>query len=345
MNDLKRNCLLAWFIAEMFSSLFFVVVVAYPVLSQSQSGPFEQCGGSGWACVEENPFYSQCLQQALFTTSLSVPTSYIPGTTTTRVTTVSTTSSLSATAAGFPASAPTVPPSHTVGKTPALGWNSWNAYRSDCWSPMARNSTTKQIIPDPTKFPNCSQVHTLGLKFGIYSDCYNSNSAIRYCQMTAVLGARIQFNLCLWGNYNVWNWGARVGHSWRLSGDSRALTSPITSIISTSVAHLSNVTFGAYGDMDMMEYTSWIMLKSPILLGTDILQLALLNSTQLSIVFFIHQDSAVSAPATPFTAFAAAPVTSPPEYYSSKCSGTEHVWDFLFARHVVGSVWSFRCID
>jgi alpha-galactosidase len=40
---------------------------------------------------------------------------------------------------------------------------------------MGRNTTTNQIVPDPTKFPNgissvATQVHALGLKFGIYSD-------------------------------------------------------------------------------------------------------------------------------------------------------------------------------
>src|SRR5689334_15560450 len=34
-----------------------------------------------------------------------------------------------ATVTGVAASAPTTPPSTAVGKTPALGWNSWNAYR------------------------------------------------------------------------------------------------------------------------------------------------------------------------------------------------------------------------
>ncbi|GKZ33507.1 hypothetical protein AbraIFM66950_003409 [Aspergillus brasiliensis] len=92
-----------------------------------------------------------------------------------------------------------------VGRTPALGWNSWNAYScdidadkilsaanevvnlglkdlgyeyiniDDCWSVKSgRNATTKRIIPDPDKFPNgisgvADEVHALGLKLGIYS--------------------------------------------------------------------------------------------------------------------------------------------------------------------------------
>ncbi|KAJ7497251.1 glycoside hydrolase [Mycena latifolia] len=451
---------------------FLLLAVASQTLAQS--GAFGQCGGqgwtgpttciAGWTCVFENQFYSQCLQQAVTTTST-------PATGTSTGATSSSTSSSSTTLTGFPASAPTTPPSNLVGKTPALGWNSWNAYGcsmisrltivvanfsiviipgiseakvlaaanqfislglktagyqyiniDDCWALMARNSTTNAIVPDPTKFPNgisgvATQVHALGLKFGIYSDAgtatcagfpgslgfenvdaatfnawgvdylkydncnvpgnwsdtalpengdwYNSNSAIRYRQMTAALAAQtrpVQFNLCLWGNYEVWNWGARVGHSWRLSGDSSATWSYITSIISTAVLHLSNDTFGAHGDMDMMEigngaltiqeqrthFAAWIMLKSPILLGTDashslipplfclifcstFSQLSLLNSTQLAIIknaelLAFHQDLTIGAPAAPFTPFASAPTTSPPEYYSGKSSKGTHVF-------------------
>ncbi|PVH74672.1 glycoside hydrolase family 27 protein [Cadophora sp. DSE1049] len=92
-----------------------------------------------------------------------------------------------------------------VGKLPALGWNSWNAYHcdidetkimaaanqvvklglkdvgyeyiniDDCWSVRSgRNKTTKQIMPDPSKFPSgisgtAQKIHALGLKIGIYS--------------------------------------------------------------------------------------------------------------------------------------------------------------------------------
>ncbi|KAF8971114.1 glycoside hydrolase [Flammula alnicola] len=144
------------------------------------------------------------------------------------------------------------------------------------------------------------------------NDYYNSNSAIRYRQMTAVLAGisrPIQFELCIWGADNVWDWGARVGHSWRMSGDSSATWSYITSILTTNVAHLSSVNFFAHNDMDMMEigngaltiqeqrthFAAWAFLKSPILLGTD---MSLLSSTQLAIIknpelLAFHQDSTI----------------------------------------------------
>ncbi|KUJ16512.1 alpha-galactosidase 1 [Mollisia scopiformis] len=91
-----------------------------------------------------------------------------------------------------------------VGKLPALGWNSWNAFAcdinetklltaanqivslglkdsgyeyvniDDCWAVKSgRDNKTGQIIPDPIKFPSgidglAKSIHSLGLKIGIY---------------------------------------------------------------------------------------------------------------------------------------------------------------------------------
>ena len=91
------------------------------------------------------------------------------------------------------------------GRTPALGFNSWNAFRcdihedkfleaaeqmvqlglkdmgytyvniDDCWSLKERDNSTQRLIPDPERFPDgikgtADKVHALGLKLGIYGD-------------------------------------------------------------------------------------------------------------------------------------------------------------------------------
>ncbi|KAL5353601.1 hypothetical protein ACLOAV_001638 [Pseudogymnoascus australis] len=92
-----------------------------------------------------------------------------------------------------------------LGKTPALGWNSWNqggcnaataavalntanafirlglkdaGYTyvniDDCWSTKNRDGSGN-LVPDPTKFPQgmkslTDQIHSMGLKFGLYGD-------------------------------------------------------------------------------------------------------------------------------------------------------------------------------
>ncbi|KAI0746038.1 glycoside hydrolase [Earliella scabrosa] len=349
-----------------------------------------------------NAYYSQCIQGS----ASSATTSVVP-------TSVATTSAAPS-PTSVPVAAPTVGPSHSVGRLPALGWNSWNAYGcdinedkvlaaanqfvslgltkagyeyiniDDCWSVRTRDASTGRIVPDPIKFPNgisgvADKVHALGLKFGIYSDAgtatcagfpgslgneeldaatfaewgvdyncnvpgnwsdastppngdwYNSNSAIRYRRMTAAMnttGRPFQFNLCIWGNANVWDWGARVGHSWRMSGDAGATWSYIMSIMKTNVQHLDAIDFFSHNDMWRTHFAVWSFMKSPILHGTD---LSRLNSTQLAIItnaelLAFHQDTTVGAPAKPFAPTASAPMTSPPEFYSGLSSKGVHVF-------------------
>ena len=93
-----------------------------------------------------------------------------------------------------------------LGKTPQMGWNSWNKFGcniteklikdtinalylsglleagynyiniDDCWQSSRHENGT--IIPDPKSFPNgikslVDYAHSKGLKFGIYSDAGN----------------------------------------------------------------------------------------------------------------------------------------------------------------------------
>ncbi|KAJ5191839.1 uncharacterized protein N7498_010824 [Penicillium cinerascens] len=100
-----------------------------------------------------------------------------------------------------------------VGRLPALGWNSWNAFGcdvnedkimtaanemvklglkdlgyeyvniDDCWSmKTGRNSMTGRLMPNMTSFPDgisgvADQVHGLGLKIGIYSSAGETTCA------------------------------------------------------------------------------------------------------------------------------------------------------------------------
>ncbi|KAL4078380.1 glycoside hydrolase family 27 protein [Scleroderma yunnanense] len=381
----------------------------------------------------------------LLTLALSVvAASTALGTVTTTVTTVSQTISFTSSTHGPPptcvtsptatatVSAPTATPTKAVGRLPALGWNTWNAFHcnitgdlivaaandlktlgladagyqyvniDDCWAQLTRDNTTQRIIPDAQKFPNgisgvASQVHSLGLKLGIYSDAgtntcagypgslgyeeidaatftewgvdylkydnchipanwtdsctppggdwYNSNSAIRYRRMTAALDAQktpVEYNLCIWGRAYVWQWGSKVGHSWRVTGDITPDWSSILSIITANAAILDYVDFYSHNDMDMMEigngnltiqeerthFAVWAFMKSPILLGTT---LSNLTTDQLSIIsnaalLAFHQDDEFGVPAKPFQATSTSPTTSPPEYYSGKSKKGTHVF-------------------
>jgi len=381
----------------------------------------------GWTCQVAKVYYSQCLptiSEDESHDSLVLPL-----------------------ATSVAASAPTAGPSRKTGKTPALGWNSWNAYRcnisearvlaaanqivslglkdagynyvniDDCWAEMIRDASTKRMVPDAIKFPNgissvADQVHDLGLKLGIYSDAgtttcagypgsleyenidaatfndwgidylkfdncnvpenwtdattpphddwYESNSAIRFRQMAGALATQtthpIEFSMCIWGTAHVWEWGARVGHSWRMSGDSTPDWKYITSIISFNAGYLSSVNFYSHNDMDMMEigngnltieeqrthFAAWCFMKSPILLGTD---LSTLSADQISIItnpelLAFHQDTNVGPPATKL----GANDTDPPEFYTGHSSKGAHVFIINTSNSTATKTFNFASV-
>jgi alpha-galactosidase len=179
-----------------------------------------------------------------------------------------------------------------LARTPPMGWNSWNkiggnvnedAVRKaadsmvrtgmkdagyqyividDCWQ-ISRDEQGN-ILADPKKFPSgmkalADYVHSVGLKFGIYSDAGRKTCAGRpgsrgyefqdarqyaawgvdylkydwcstngqrtqesYTLMRDALklaGRPIVFSLCEWGNSKPWTWAANVGHLWRTTTD------------------------------------------------------------------------------------------------------------------------------
>lgn len=176
--------------------------------------------------------------------------------------------------------------------TPPMGWNSWNKFQcnvsesliketadaivrtgmkdagyqyvviDDCW--QVSRDATGNIVADAQRFPSgikavADHVHSLGLKFGIYSDagtgtCQNrpgsrgyefqdarqyaawgvdylkydwcnhstQDSAASYSIMRDALaksGRPIVFSLCEWGITKPWLWGKNVGNLWRTTGD------------------------------------------------------------------------------------------------------------------------------
>jgi alpha-galactosidase len=178
-----------------------------------------------------------------------------------------------------------------LGLTPQMGWNSWNHFHcdinenlikqtayaiansplkaagydyvnmDDCWA-YSRNSSGF-VQPDPKDFPSgiaalAAYVHSLGLKFGLYSDAGNETCAgrpgslghekddaesyaswsvdylkydncnantppeQRYPVMRDALnatGRHIFFSMCEWGVDNPATWAPAVGNSWRTTGD------------------------------------------------------------------------------------------------------------------------------
>ena len=176
--------------------------------------------------------------------------------------------------------------------TPPRGWNSWNKFAhevnekvvrgaaealvstgmrdagyvyvviDDCWHGV--RDERGFIQADPVKFPSgmkalADHIHSLGLKFGIYSDAgeatcggrsgsrgYEFQDALVYaswdvdylkydwCNTEGLsaqgayttmrdalckAGRPVVFSLCEWGKSKPWLWAADVGHLWRTTGD------------------------------------------------------------------------------------------------------------------------------
>ncbi|KAG8946522.1 hypothetical protein FRC04_011580 [Tulasnella sp. 424] len=205
---------------------------------------------------------------------------------------------------------------------------------------------------DLVKYDNCNVPSNWTDSYNIPTDYdwYNSNSALRYRRLTDALNTisrPVVYSICNWGNANDIDpfflrsdaertWGGRVGHMWRLSGDSSASWSYITTIIQQAVYYINYVDFYAHGDMDMMEigngaltlteqrthFAAWCFLKSPILLGTD---LSLLSTDQLAIIknkelLAFSQDTTYGAAAKPYIS------ASSPAYFSGTSTAGAHVF-------------------
>jgi alpha-galactosidase len=175
-------------------------------------------------------------------------------------------------------------PSANLALTPPMGWNSWNKFGcnvsdemirgmadamvksgmkdagyqyvviDDCW--QVERDKEGNIVPDAKRFPGgikplADYVHSLGLKFGIYSDAgsktcagrpgglgHEYQDALKYaawgvdylkydwCHTTTqdakasyanirqaleAAGRPIVLSICEWGSHLPWLWGAEVG--------------------------------------------------------------------------------------------------------------------------------------
>jgi len=207
-----------------------------------------------------------------------------------------------------------------------MGWNSWNHFGcsvtgdilmdtittiansplkaagyiyvnvDDCWAGF-RNSSG-YIQPDPTTFPMgmaalAAHAHSLGLKFGLYSDagsktcagrpgslgyekedaqsyaswqvdylkydnCNNEGIPVekRYPVMRDALNAtsrRIFYSMCEWGVDNPATWAPSVGNSWRTTGDIGDNWKSMLSNIDNNNLWAQYAAPGGWNDPDMLE--------------------------------------------------------------------------------------------
>jgi len=206
-----------------------------------------------------------------------------------------------------------------LAKTPPMGWNSWNKFGcnvnekliretadamvssgmkeagyqyiniDDCWH--GQRDSLGFIHPDPNHFPSgiktlADYIHSLGLKFGIYSDAgwktcagkpgsrgHEYQDALQYAQWGVdylkydwcnteglkaegsyltmrdalyAAGRPIVFSICEWGDNKPWEWGKNIGHLWRTTGD-------IAAVFQGVVDHGSWSSLGILRILDLQE--------------------------------------------------------------------------------------------
>jgi alpha-galactosidase len=213
-----------------------------------------------------------------------------------------------------------------LAQTPPLGWNSWNKFGcnvdekmirgmaeamvsrglkaagyeyvviDDCW--QVSRDERGAILADPERFPSgikalADYVHSLGLKFGLYScagtkTCagrpgsqgYEEQDARQYAawgvdylkydwchtegltaqpaykKMRKALesaGRPIVFSICEWGRSEPWLWGKGVGHLWRTTGDIEDTWESIIKILDLQAGLEGYAGPGHWNDPDMLE--------------------------------------------------------------------------------------------
>ena len=160
---------------------------------------------------------------------------------------------------------------------------------------------------------------TMQNELGRYQDMANA-----IAEVSTTTGAPpFQFSLCEWGWQQPWIWGKTLSQSWRINGDIKPYWSSIASIIDQGSFNYWATDFYGRNDMDIMEvgntgqgtppgnltyeeskshFTAWALLKSPLIIGTD-----LSNATAQTFEILgnkdlikINQDPNVGASISPF---------------------------------------------
>ncbi|KAI6028988.1 glycoside hydrolase family 27 protein [Pisolithus marmoratus] len=123
-------------------------------------------------------------------------------------------------------------------------------------------------------------------------------------------------SLCEWGREQVWLWGRRYGQSWRTTNDISPNWLSVASIINQNSFYSWASDFYGHNDMDMLEigngnltyeeskthFTAWALMKSPLLIGTD-LETATNQTIEILTnreIIAINQDQVVGTSVSPF---------------------------------------------
>ncbi|EGO03622.1 glycoside hydrolase family 27 protein [Serpula lacrymans var. lacrymans S7.3] len=168
---------------------------------------------------------------------------------------------------------------------------------------------------DYLKYDNCAVP---------FDNITRQNIIGRYEPMTTAISDLAQMSgkpplalsLCQWGREQPWLWARKFGQSWRTTDDIESTWDSIASIINQNSFITWASDFYGHNDMDILEvgngaltyeetkshFTAWAMMKSPLLIGTDLSSatkdtLEILTNPE---IIAINQDPVVGTSISPF---------------------------------------------
>ncbi|KAI3982786.1 hypothetical protein MKX01_010269 [Papaver californicum] len=111
-----------------------------------------------------------------------------------------------------------------------------------------------------------------GIDYLKYDNCNNDGSkpTIRYPVMTRALmkaGRPIFYSLCEWGDMHPALWGAKVGNSWRTTGD---ISDTWDSMLSRADFNEFYAELARPGGWNVVHFSIWAISKAPLLIGCDV---------------------------------------------------------------------------
>ncbi|GJE99579.1 glycoside hydrolase family 27 protein [Phanerochaete sordida] len=168
---------------------------------------------------------------------------------------------------------------------------------------------------DYLKFDNCNIP---------YDDIIREGTLGKYQRMSGAIAdlaknssrPPLLLSLCEWGWSQVWIWGKTVGQSWRTTGDVSANWDSVASIINFNSFITTATDFYGRNDLDMLEvgnegltydeakshFTAWALMKSPLLIGTNLSAITpdILEILTNPEILAINQDPVEGTSISPF---------------------------------------------
>jgi alpha-galactosidase len=142
-------------------------------------------------------------------------------------------------------------------------------------------------------------------------------------EFAAQTGTVFEFALCEWGWQQPWIWGRTLAQAWRIDGDIKPYWSALAAIIDQASFQYWANDFYSHNDMDILEvgntglgtppgnlthneakshFTAWALLKSPLIIGTDLTKATkqTLNILGNKDLIKINQDPNIGRSISPF---------------------------------------------